>query len=63
MIAALTRVSIGRIRTMWILIAVIVGLSAALLIDRARANGRVDQASLGRMSVEWLAEHGASTRY
>ena len=48
---------------MLILIAVIVGLSVALLIFRARANGRVDQATLGRMSVEWLAEHGASTRY
>jgi hypothetical protein len=48
---------------MLILIAVIVALSAVLLIYKARATGRVDQASLGRMSVEWLAEHGASTRY
>ena len=48
---------------MFITLAVVIGVGAALMIYRGRAGGRAEQDSLGRMSGEWLAEHGASTRY
>jgi hypothetical protein len=41
-------------------IAVLVAVSGALIIDKARVAGRVNQASLGWMSAQWLAEHRAS---
>jgi len=44
-------------------LAVVVAVSSALIVHKARASGRVEEANLGRMSGEWLAEHGASTRY
>jgi hypothetical protein len=52
-----------RIITMFLLIVVVIIVGGALLAYGARVSARADQDSLGRMSVEWLAEHGASTRY
>ena len=48
---------------MFFLIAAVVTAGGALFAYGARVSERADQDSLGRMSAEWLAEHGASTRY
>ncbi len=51
-----------RIKTMLFAAALLVAASAALMIHRARVRGRADQANLGQMSLEWVAEHRASRR-
>ena len=59
-IDAITGASARRITTMWFTIAVLVALSAALIIDKARAAGRGAQGNLGCMSAQWIAEHRSS---
>ena len=49
-----------RITTMFLTIAVLVAVSAALIIYKARGAGRGAQANLGWMSQQWLAEHNSS---
>lgn len=49
-----------RIETMLFTMAVLVAISGALIIHKARVAGRVNQADLGWMSAQWLAEHRAS---
>ena len=49
-----------RIKTMLFTIAVLIAGGGALIIHRARAAGRANQANLGWMSAQWLAEHRAS---
>ena len=49
-----------RIKTMLFTIAVLTAVGGALLIHRVRAAGRANQANLGWMSAQWLAEHRAS---
>ena len=46
--------------TMLFTIAVLIAVGVALIIRKARVAGRVNQANLGRMSAQWLAEHRAS---
>jgi hypothetical protein len=41
-------------------IAAFVAISGALIIRKARHFGRANQADLGWMSAQWLAEHRAS---
>jgi hypothetical protein len=41
-------------------IAVLVAIGVALIVHRARIARRVNQANLGSMSTQWLAEHRAS---
>jgi hypothetical protein len=48
------------IKTMLFTIAVLIAGGGALIIHRARAAGRANQANLGWMSAQWLAEHRAS---
>jgi hypothetical protein len=45
---------------MLFILAVLVAVSAALIIHQGRVAGRSAQASLGWMSAQWLAEHRAS---
>ncbi len=45
---------------MFLTIAVLVAVSAALMIHKARGAGRGAQANLGWMSPQWLAEHRSS---
>jgi hypothetical protein len=45
---------------MWFTIAVLVAISCVLIIHKARVARRVNQADLGWMSAQWLAEHRAS---
>ena len=49
-----------RLKTMLFTIAVLIAVGGALIIHRARAAGRANQANLGWMSAQWLAEHRAS---
>lgn len=48
------------ITTMLSTIAVLIAVGVALIIHKARVARRVNQASLGWMSAQWLAEHRAS---
>jgi hypothetical protein len=41
-------------------IAVLVAVGVVLMISKARAARRADQAHLGWMSAQWLAEHRAA---
>ena len=45
---------------MFLTIAILVAVSAALTIHKARDAGRGAQANLGWMSQQWLAEHRSS---
>ena len=45
---------------MFSMIAVLVAAGGALLLYNARVAGRVNQANLGWVSAQWLAEHRAS---
>jgi hypothetical protein len=45
---------------MLLTIAVLVAVGVALMINKARVARRADQADLGSMSAQWLAEHRAS---
>jgi hypothetical protein len=51
--------SVGRIKTMLFGLAILIAVGGAL-IHRARAAGRANQANLGSMSAQWLAEHRAA---
>ena len=59
-IDAITGASARRITTMWFTIAVLVALSAALIIHKARAVEHGGQRNLGWMSAQWIAEHRSS---
>ncbi len=37
--------------------AILIAISGALFIYKARATGRANQSNLGWMSAQWLAEH------
>ena len=45
---------------MFLAIALLVAISAAFIIHKARVAGRSARASLGWMSAQWLAEHRSS---
>ena len=47
-------------KTMWFTAAILIAISGALIIYKARAAGRVNRSNLGWMSAQWLAEHRAS---
>jgi hypothetical protein len=49
-----------RIKTMLFTIAVLVAAGGALMLNKTHVAGRVNQANLGWMSAQWLAEHRAS---
>ena len=50
------------IKTILFTIAVLIAVGGAVLIHRARAAGRANQATLGWMSAQWIAEHRSSRR-